>query len=319
MTNKKNTLTPEDIKCLFGEEELPPLLSEYIIEQQCLYSPLTPSKKESLLVDLLKILYQDKEPKPKRGSIALTSGEHRANDWERGWSENLDRFKKTGSTTDLSPRYWNKYDHMRWGESFVEMIDKDFEKKFQSIVVYWMASKYLQNAKKIYEFGCGTGHNLLTMHKINPTAQFYGLDWARSSQELVTQIGKQLNIKCNGLYFDFFNPDPNITLDNDTHVVTVAALEQMGDNFHPFLEYLMSQKAQTYIHLEPISEFLDPENSLMDFIMEQYLKKRNYLTGFYARLQHLQAEKKITIVQATRIPAGGLMSESFSLIVWKLI
>ena len=99
-------------------------------------------------------------------------------------------------------------------------------------------------------------------------------------------------------------------------VITVASLEQTGENFTDYILYLVAQRPQIVIHIEPMWEPLDPEN-VMDLLSIRYFHKRNYLNGLYLHLQEMQAEGQIEIVEYFRSFVGSYFVDGYSVVVWK--
>jgi hypothetical protein len=48
-----------------------------------------------------------------------------------------------------------------------------------------------------------------------------------------------------------------------------------------------------------------------------YHRKRGYLSGFLPRLKSLEAEGRITILEAKRMFFGSLYHEGYSFVVWR--
>jgi trans-aconitate methyltransferase len=196
-------------------------------------------------------------------------------------------------------------------------IDPELEYKLFGFLLDSLALKYLRDSENIYEFGCGTGHNLLRIRKINNRAVLTGLDWAKSSQKLIEEIARKTNdslLKSDN--FDYFNPNLDLVLPENSSVITIASLEQTGENFKKYIDYLRSQKCSLVIHVEPIGELLDESNEI-DKLSISYFKKRNYLNGLLKYLQSLSAEGKIDIIDARRSHIGSFFIEGYSIIVWK--
>jgi SAM-dependent methyltransferase len=248
------------------------------------------------------------------------NGIHRQQDWQKGWSENWQNFSQSKDLNDLSPKYCNnnKDKTLRFNGRFIRPEDPKFEQNTHSVVVSWLADSYMRDVDSIYEFGCGTGQNFLSMRSINPNAKLIGTDWAPASGKILTELKDSTGIKCEFSLFDFFNPDRNLKIQPNSAVITVTALEQIGKNFNEFLNYLIENKPRVCIHVEPIIEFLDPDNSLLDYCTYHYMKKRNYLDGFYKKLKNLERDNIIEIISENRVRLGGFWTEGLSTIVWKV-
>jgi len=232
------------------------------------------------------------------------AGPHRRYVWENGWGKNFE-------SADTMPGYFGKYPVVRWRRELIKPRQVDFEYNMLTMLQYWLFEKYMYSAKSIYEFGCGTGHNLFRAREVNPTADIYGLDWAESACDLVAQSGFQTH------RFDMFQPD-DFRLDANSVVYTVAAMEQLGQDFMEFVEYLLEQRPTWVVHIEPIVEFLNPTN-LLDYLSIQYCMYRGYLNAYWPYLQHLQSEGKIEIVQSQRTYVGSLFVDGYSVIVWRVV
>jgi hypothetical protein len=157
---------------------------------------------------------------------------------------------------------------------------------------------------------------LLRLSKQLPNIKFHGLDWAKSSQELILAINNKLNTSISGFNFDFFNPNKNIDIPKNSGIYTIAALEQVGENFKAFIHFLLEKDPSICIHLEPIDELLDEAN-LVDNLSTKYFRKRNYLNGFLPYLEKLEKDGIIEIIKKQRIFTGSYFIEGHSLIVWR--
>jgi hypothetical protein len=306
-TNEIRTLTVEDFEQAFGEK-----LNKYVSERVNQYSfKYVNFKSEEIEELLIKIIQTLLDPNVQQ------SGEHRIDQWEAGWGENLEMFLKNPKDLDLiMPKYFNKYGAIRWRGKFIRPISEKFECHSLAIIQDWLFDKYLRNVESVYEFGCGTGHNLLRVRGVNKTASLYGLDWATSSQKIIERMVQNgIDSNLNGKRFDYFNPDETFKLKAGSAVYTVASLEQVGQRWEKFIEYIIMNKPEICIHIEPISELLNA-NNLIDYLSIEYFKKRNYLNGFLHGLRKLENEGKLTIHRAQRTNLGSLFIEGYSVIVW---
>ena len=248
-----------------------------------------------------------------------TAGVHRQNDWESGWGQNLEDLERNSDETSIIPKYFNKFNLVRWRQELIAPVHKSMEHQMLGFILDWISDEFLADFSNIYEFGAGTGHNLLRFRKRNDSATLWGLDWARSSQNIIQRIAERRedsNIRAS--YFDYFNPDETFPLADSSAVVTVASLEQIGTKFEPFLTYLMKNSPRLVVHVEPIGELLD-QNNLMDYLSLEYFKKRNYLSGYLTRLQELESRGKIQVIKAQRSHMGSFFIDGYSIIVWRPI
>lgn len=299
-------LTAADFAAAFNDT-LPASVQEKINRYDFSYTDLTPEEREGWMKKIADTLAAE---------WIVYAGEHRLDQWESGWGENLTSFKANKDFASLLPRYFGKYNVVRWRQDYVKPLSKDFEYHTLAAIEHWLFEKHLKDLPALYEFGAGTGHNLFLAREANPTAKLFGMDWATSSQELiklVVEAGMLSNVEARR--FDFFNPDSSLVFEPNAGVYTVAALEQVGDRFKPFIEYLIKNNPKVCVHMEPIAEVLDPTNE-MDRLSIAYFKKRNYLNGFLDHLRALEKEGRITLHQVQRSYVGSLFIEGYSVVVW---
>ncbi len=263
------------------------------------YRLLNKKEEEQVIIHILETLLDDSIP---------YSGAHRRKQWEKGWAENLE----SGNAT---PKYFGKYKIQRLNGRFVKGLSPNYEQEMLYTIVDKLAKKYLSNCDQIIEFGCGTGHNLWRMKAINPSAMLVGADWTKSSNKMIEAQG------FSGWNFDFFNPPEVIKMNGNaclTGVYTVAALEQVGTKFKPFVNYLLKAKPSVVVHIEPMPEYLD-STKLIDYLSIQYMHKRKYLRGYRDYLEELEKKGKIKILESRRSGIGSMFIDGYSILVWKPI
>ena len=240
--------------------------------------------------------------------------------WEKGWGENLDAYiESNGDPEALTPRYFRD-GKMRYRQDFIQAVDDGarFEIEYYKAVRKIIFSRYMADVDSVVEFGSGPGTSLLMLSQMYPDKPLIGCDWATSSQEIIKAISERTGKRMTGVRFDMFQPNNDVSYTDQSAIVSLAAMEQLGDNWQPFFDYLMSTGAKRIIHLEPIVELYDADN-LVDFLAIEYHKKRGYLQGFYARLQDLEAQGKVEISEARRLKFGSQYHEAYTLLVWRPI
>jgi len=245
------------------------------------------------------------------------SGKHRISEWEKGWGENLTAFKKSGEIEDLRPKYFDKISVMRIHGEWIKPITLNLELQMLSELIDAATSSYFKDLRQIFEFGCGTGHNLLRLRDIFPNTDLIGLDWTQSSQTIVQEVSRHLGDNLlHALNFDFFNPNPDIHLGPNSGALTVAALEQIGESHSKFIDFLLASQVEVVINIEPIGEVLS-DDILLESISKRYFKKRNYLSGYLDRLRHLEMQGRIEILHINRSFFGSFYIEGYTILIWK--
>lgn len=263
--------------------------------QRTRYRLLSKKEEEAAIIQMLEIILDKSVP---------FSGAHRRRQWEKGWGENLE-------SGDGVPKYFGKHRVNRLNGRLVMGLDADYERDMLYTIVDKLGKKYLSRAKDVYEFGCGTGHNLWRVKAVNPNARLHGFDWTRSSNRIIDNMGFHAE------RFDFFNPS-KVRLEKDAAVYTVAALEQTGEGYKKFVSYLLKNKPSVVVHIEPIPELLD-SSRLLDYLSIQYMAKRKYLKGYLTYLEKLEKEGKIEILEARRSGIGSMLIDGYSVVVWRPI
>lgn len=310
MTTEKKFLTSEDFTRIF-KEPLSDFVLAKITEANLSYQEISSTERDDCLIKIVNTLSDQ---------FLVYSGAHRHEQWDKGWAENLLDYSEKNDITATKPKYFGKYPINRFEQRFIKALSADFEVNILGILQYWLFDKYLKNYNYIYEFGCGTGHNLLRLRELNSRAELYGLDWAESSQQLIENLratGIDRNIYAHN--FDFFKPDYNFQLKTNSAIFTMAALEQVGDRYKEFVDYLLENKPALCLHIEPIAELLDPEHNLLDCLSVAYFNKRKYLSGYLDYLRSLEDAGKIKILTAERSYIGSFFIDGYSVIAWQVI
>ncbi len=302
----ESNLSVRDFETVFGEP-LTPFVAEKIGSYSFQY--------RTLQEDELAGCWQRADSTLKSNSI-VRAGAHRYDDWEKGWTENAEAMKSTQDMNHLLPRYFHKIDIVRWKQEWIKPLTQRFEYEMFAALQYWIFDKYLRNCGAVYEFGCGTGHNLLRAMEVNPHAKFWGLDWTKASQDVISTLQEKGLENIFAHRFNFFEPDYAFDFETNSVAMTIASLEQTGQNFRPFIQYLLDKKPSLVIHIEPIAELLD-ESHPLDKLSIEYFRKRNYLDGLLSFLEKLESDGKIQILRKSRSWIGSFFIEGYSVIVWR--
>ena len=176
----------EDIENIL-EFEIDSSIKERFEKYNFNYDLLTEAEMNDYLVNVVNVLTND----------IVRSGEHRINEWESGWGENLTKFKLTKDINDLVPRYHSKNKYVRWNKQIVKPQDVNFDYNIHTIFIDSILKHYFNNVDSIFEFGCGPGYHLLRLKDIFTDKNLYGSDWTVASQELIKEINNVLNTSIN--------------------------------------------------------------------------------------------------------------------------
>jgi hypothetical protein len=301
-----NEITVADFESAW-ETSLSAWVRERISQRDLRYRSIGDDERDAAVISVVDALMSD----------LVATGRHRSGDWERGWGENLDEFQRLGQVSAVMPRYFSKIPLLRWRQEWIMPNSETMEYDMLGSLLDWVFDEYLDGFGAVYEFGCGTGHNLLRARERFPETELWGLDWATSSQDLIAGVATATgDSRLHAAHFDYFAPDTSFTLAEGAAVVTVASLEQIGSEFGPFVDYLMEQKPRLVIHIEPIAELLDPSH-LLDALSIHYFHKRNYLNGLVDHLEALASEGRVEIVKEARTFVGSFYIDGYSLVIWR--
>lgn len=237
------------------------------------------------------------------------AGPQRKDDWETGWSGH-------GITTEYPdfpdlPYYFKKNTHIRIGDKAYQDLSGLTELYLlRTIQDVAFSSKLIDRAKAIIEYGCGTGHNLRYLaSKISH--HLYGADWAKSAVERIVVSG----VVKPGRAFqvDYFDKNTYQAPQESFVAFTNASLEQAGENYHDFLNFLFSNnQCIGGIHIEPISDLVAPTHDLNKFSI-RYAERRAYLTNFY----HFMKASSIKILSAKDFELGSKFISGYQLLIWE--
>jgi len=237
--------------------------------------------------------------------------------WEIGWKENLDLFRDTLNISALLPKFIRKNSLIRFQGKFIAPEDPNFESNFVEVIRETVFQQYFSDSESIWEFGCGTGLNLVHLSRIFPEKQLVGCDWALASVHIIKELSKSLGLNLDGQLFDIFNPNLEIldTVPANSGLLTVGTMEQIGAQFFPFLNALLNSKFKIIIHLETNYELYD-KTDLFDYFPVKYIEKRNWLTGYFSELRKLEGEGKIEILHQKKT-FGSFFHDGYTITIWE--
>jgi len=264
-------------------------------------------KRDELILNILKRIDIDQQKIASAGRQEV---------WNKGWQENLDEF--INSNYDLNmliPKFFRSNQPVRYNSNYIQPLNSNFELDYYSVFREWLFKSYFSEYTNIYEFGCGTGFNLVVLAQLFPDKKLYGLDFVPSSSKLVNEIAKHYKYNLSGHLFDMINPAPSFKLSNNSVVFTIGAIEQLASKFEKFIQYLLTQPISLCVHVEPTIELYN-ENNLVDYLAIKFQSKRGYTKNLLPYLKTLESEKIVKILKVKRLYFGSLFMEGYNLIIW---
>jgi cyclopropane fatty-acyl-phospholipid synthase-like methyltransferase len=303
-------LTLDDFALSFGTtvEDIPDDCRELIAKTDFRYRIIVEEERDKVLLDVIKKIESDQQ---------IIGAEERQGVWEKGWAENLQAFSKSGYDLDkLVPKFIRPNQVIRLNRNYITPTNPNFELDYFSVFRLWLFKKYLKEFDSIYEFGCGTGFNLVVLAQLYPKKKIHGLDFVPSSVDLVNKIGEVYGWKMTGHLFDMLSPDVNFEIEDNSAIFTIGTVEQLASNFEAFLQFLLKRSPALCIHVEPTIELYD-ESNLIDYLAIKFHRKRGYTEHFLTRLRELEASNKIEILKVKRLFFGSQYMEGYTCVIWK--
>lgn len=305
------TLSEKDIARFFGvtEHDFSQKIRALIKQSDFRYRRLEPGERDNTILTILKRIAS-----PTLGISGVDQKER----WIRGWNENFEMFVNSGYNTDsLLPKFIRPDQPVRLDGNYALPLNAHFERDFYYVFRRWLYETYLSTHNPIYEFGCGTGFNLVELASMYPEKELHGSDWVDAPKKIIDLLAEKKGYNMKGHVFDMFFPNESFPMAQGSAIFAIGALEQIGDKFEPFLQFVLSRKPSIFVHVDSLVE-LHHENNLYDYLALSHDRKRNYLWGYITRLRELEKEGKIEILKLQRVPCGGLYHEGYSTVVWKM-
>lgn len=303
------TITANDLTHYFAldEPELADDCREILRTRDFRYRKLEYSSRDAIVRDVVKRIVS--------GDFWI-SGKDKQHIWEDGWSENLEEYQDTKDILNLTPKFLQSKKVLRLGREYIEPVSRSFEFDIVDIFRRSIFRKYLSGVAAIYEFGCGSCQHLPVLAELFPDKEIHGLDWAQASIKIIDKLVQEKGWKIDGHIFDLFSPDQGFELTKGSGIFTMGTMEQLGRDFEPFLQFLITKKPAVVFHIESMAELYDEDN-LLDYLAKIYDGKRNYLTGLIHRLQELERGNEIDLIDIKRVYFGSMFHDSYSLVAWR--
>ena len=291
--------TPDDIS-----SQTRALIAEYDFG----YRLLDREERDRIVLEVLRKIESDTQ---------IIGDPERKDVWQKGWDENLRDFAESNHDLDaLTPKFIRPNQPMRLNQDYIVPSNPTFELNYLRVFRHWLFSKYLRAVDAVYEFGCGTGFNLIELAKMYPRMKLHGLDFVPAARDLVSKIGEIYGWNMTGHLFDMTAPDEGLQIEGGSAAVTFGAIEQLAGRFEAFLAFLLRQRPGLCISLEPTVELYD-ENNLVDYLAIKFHRKRGYTENYLPSLRELEAQGKIEILKVKRLFMGSLFMEGYTYMVWK--
>ncbi len=240
-------------------------------------------------------------------------------DWQDDWFSVLQNLQTNDDNVKsiIRPKWFREsaFVNIQNCLSLTETPYVDWE--YQLITRQMLFYTHLKDIENICEFGSGSGTNFYLIHEILQNKNFILSDISVTSLKIIEELKRKLN-RNNLTHSNIdIEQDIDLQLPDNTAVITTSVLEQIGDNYKNFINFILKEKPQIVINVEPIVELLDSKNGF-DNVMNLYCEKRKYLTGYLTELEKLEKQKKIKIIMKKRTMVSGTFIEN-SVLIWKVL
>ena len=240
-------------------------------------------------------------------------------DWQDDWFSVLQNLQTNDDNVKsiIRPKWFREsaFVNIQNCLSLTETPYVDWE--YQLITRQMLFYTHLKDIENICEFGSGSGTNFYLINEILQDKSFILSDISVTSLKIIEELKRKLN-RNNLTHSNIdIEQDIDLQLPDNTAVITTSVLEQIGDNYKNFINFILKEKPQIVINVEPIVELLDSKNGF-DNVMNLYCEKRKYLTGYLTELEKLEKQKKIKIIMKKRTMVSGTFIEN-SVLIWKVL
>lgn len=283
---------------------------ELISSMDFSYKNVEGDELESLVLSILKRIDEDKQ---------VIGARDRTEVWSKGWQENLDQFLANEDNLEsLVPKFIRPNQAIRLNGHYILPTDSQFELNFVKVYRHWFLEEYFSEVDNIFEFGCGTGFNLVAASEIFPNKKLFGSDFVQSAVDLVNATAKKFNIDLNGEIFNMLQPRYDYKIPKNSGVFTFGSLEQLASNLEPMINYLLDSAPEIIVHTEPAIELYD-SSKLYDYLAIKFQGKRGYSEGLLPILENLEKQGKIELIKIKRLFFGSLYMEGYNTFVWRKV
>jgi len=292
----------------FGAKKLSQHCLDLIKKHDFQLSKIEGNERDQLILSVVDRIFKDKQ---------IVGASDRTDTWYNGWAENLEAFRlQPNSEEALLPKFVRSKKPIRWQQEYWMPENEQFEKSYIDVLRAYVFTEFMEDCDTIYEFGAGTGHNLVAASSIFPMKKMFGTDFVQSAVDLIREVGEAKGIDLKSEIFNMLEPNQNLKLENGSGVLTFGALEQLAGKLDNVFDYFLSQSAGIYVHIEPAIEFYD-ETVLEDYLASMFQGRRGYSAGLIAKLEGLEKQGSIELLECRRLGFGSLMMEGYNLFVWK--
>ncbi len=310
MSKSLKKVTLKDLNNTFGTKFFSSSFIKIFKKKKLEYVPVNKEINSRIIKDCINIILKDKKK---------INSQKRKKIWMDGWNQNYINYKKNPKNLNfLTPHFIKSNFPKRFLKKFIIPKSKNFEYSLFELFREDLFQKYFTKYENIYEFGCGTGINLLALKKKFSNKSIFGSDFVKSSGKIIDLINKTFRYNIKFDLFDVKKPNRKYNVKPNSLVFTTGVIEQVGNDYKKFINFLLEKKPDLVINMEPFKEIYNLNNK-MDLLSYFFIKKRGYAKNFLNYLKMLESKKKIKIIKIKRTYFGSVLMDSYNYVVWKIL
>ncbi len=222
--------------------------------------------------------------------------------FERGWAQHKQEWLEKGDLSALVPKYhYNIPPYLMGPDGIMQVVEDGLlASNMQALCTRYLTLTYLKPFNTVHEFGCGSGMNLFLMAETDPEKKIIGYEWTQSGVAMADSIGEKTGWNIRGRHCDMFAPDLSVNCAGDA-VLIFGVIEQLHDDYHSFVDFLLEKKPGIVINLELDGSEKD-QKEMYGQLADFYLTMRGYSRNYTKTLHALKSEKKVDIIFDKPIP-----------------
>tara|TARA_A100000164_G_C21909193_1_gene774719 strand:- start:375 stop:1307 length:933 start_codon:yes stop_codon:yes gene_type:complete len=310
MSKSLKKVTLKDLKKTFGTKFFSSNFIGIFKKKKLEYTQVNKDINSKIIKDCINIILKDKKK---------IDSKKRKKIWMDGWNQNYIDYRKNPKNLKLlTPHFIKSNFPKRFLKKFIIPKSKNFEYSLFELFREDLFQKYFIKYENIYEFGCGTGINLLALKKKFSNKSIFGSDFVKSSGKIIDLINKTFRYNIKFDIFDVKKPNRKYKFKPNSLVFTTGVIEQVGNDYKKFINFLLEKKPDMVINMEPFKEIYNLNNK-MDLLSYFFIKKRGYAKNFLNYLKLLESKKKIKIMKIKRTYFGSVLMDSYNYVVWKIL
>jgi SAM-dependent methyltransferase len=179
--------------------------------------------------------------------------------------------------------------------------------------------EYFDPADEVVELGCGYGYNLFSLAVSWPHTHLLGFDISPNAVEATRNIARHFGLthRLEAELLDATDGNhPNFQKLRGRNLFTFFCIEQIPYDVSKVVTNILAQSPKRVVHAEPGTALLK-RWKLRDWPDFFYLRSVDYQNELYDVLRTFEAQGKLRIIEARRMPFAPSLQNTGALIAWE--